>query len=179
LAASNSYDRRMSGGVAPFYDRWGQYNGRLVDAIRGLTDEQLRLRAAPDKWPLWAIAAHTAGARVYWLCGVFKEAGAENTPFTDPLGEGWEDDESRPRGSAELVFALESSWKIIERSLERWTPSMLGEEFTRMRDGKIQRHTRQSVLMRLLSHDAFHTGEISQLLSMHGLGEIDLWRPAS
>ncbi len=32
--------------------------------------------------------------------------------------------------------------------------------------------------MRLLSHDAFHTGEISQLLSMHGLPEIDLWRPS-
>jgi len=167
-------------GVASFYDRWGQYNGRLVDAIRRLSDEQLKLRVAPDKWPIWAIAAHTAGARVYWLCGVFKESGAENTPFTDPLsGVGWEDDESVSRSSNELVFALESSWKIIERSLERWTPSMLGEEFTREIGGKTQRHTRQSVLMRLLSHDAFHTGEISQLLSMYDLGEIDLWRPGT
>ncbi|MEK6225081.1 MAG: DinB family protein [Chloroflexota bacterium] len=167
----------MSGGVAPFYDRWGQYNGRLVDAIRGLSDEQLKLRAAPDKWPMWAIAAHTAGARVYWLCGVFKESGAENTPFTDPSsGVGWEDDESTPRGSKELVFALDFSWKIIKRSLERWTPSMLGEDFTREIGGKIQKHTRQSVLIWLLSHDAFHKGEISQLLSMHGLPEIDLWR---
>ena len=56
---------------------------------------------------------------------------------------------------------------------------MLGEEFTREIGGKTQRHTRQSVLMRLLSHDAFHTGEISQLLSMHDLGEIDLWRPGT
>jgi uncharacterized damage-inducible protein DinB len=167
----------MSAGVTPFYERWGQYNGRLVDAIRGLSDEQLKLRAAADKWPMWAIAAHTAGGRVYWLCGVFKERGAETTPFTDPTsGIGWEDDESTPRGAKELVFALESSWKIIERTLERWTPAMLGEEFTREIGGKTQRHTRQSVLMRLLSHDAFHTGEISQLLSMHGLPEIDLWR---
>ena len=167
-------------GVASFYDRWGQYNGRLVHAIRGLSDEQLKLRVASGKWPIWAIAAHIAGGRVYWLCGVFKESGAEDTPFTDPLsGVGWEDDESVPRGSNELVFALESSWKIIERSLERWTLPMLGEEFTREIGGKTQRHTRQSVLMRLLSHDAFHTGEISQLLSMHDLGEIDLWRPGT
>jgi uncharacterized damage-inducible protein DinB len=180
LATPNSYDRAMSGGVTPFYDRWGQYNGRLVDAIRVLTDEQLKLRAAPDKWPMWAIAAHAAGGRVYWLCGVFKEPGAENTPFTDPSsGVGWEDDETHPRSSKELVFALESSWKIIERTLDRWTPAMLGEEFTRDIGGTTQRHTRQSVLMRILSHDAFHTGEISQLLSMHGLPEIDLWRPAS
>jgi uncharacterized damage-inducible protein DinB len=170
----------MSGGVASFYYRWDQYNGRLVDAIRNLSDEQLKLRAAPDKWPIWAIAAHTAGARVYWLCGVFKESGAESTPFTEPSsGVGWEDDESRPRGSKELVFALESSWKIIERSLERWTPSMLDEEFTREIGGKTQIHTRRSVLMRLLTHDAYHSGEISQILGVHGLPEIDLWRAAS
>jgi len=46
---------------------------------------------------------------------------------------------------------------------------------TRERDGKIQIHTRQSVLMRLLTHDAGHCGEISQTLGMHGLGEVDLW----
>src|SRR6266568_4233273 len=105
---SNSYDPGVKS-IAPFYDRWGQYNGRLVDAIRNLSDEQLTLRATPTYWPIWAIAGHTAGARVYWLCGVFKEPGAETTPFTDPLsGVGWEDDESRPRGSAEVVTALDS-----------------------------------------------------------------------
>lgn len=166
-------------GIAPFYGGWRQYHTRLVDRVRSLSDDQLNLRAAPDKWPLWAIAAHTAGARVYWLCGIFKEGGAENTPFPDPAsGIGWEDDENTPRGSDELVFALESSWKIVERCLERWTTSMLENEYTREIGGKTQRHTRQSVLMRLISHDAFHIGEISQLLSMHGLEEIDLWRPS-
>src|SRR5258708_3181917 len=97
VGAMRAYVQRLtiavvSSGVAPFYDRWGQDNGRLVDAIRVVTDEQLKLRAAPDKWPMWAIAAHTAGARVYWLCGVFKESGAEHTPFTDPSsGVGGED----------------------------------------------------------------------------------------
>ena len=166
----------MSGGLAPFYDGWPKCNGRLVGAIRTLSNEQLKLRAAPDKWPIWAIAAHTAGARVYWLCGVFKETGAGTTPFTDPLsGIGWEDDESTPRGAEELVFALDSSWKIVERCLERWTPSMLSDEFTREIGGKTQIHTRQSVLMRLITHDAYHAGEISQLLGAHGLPEIDLW----
>lgn len=173
--------------VAAFYDSrdrdrdgWRKYNARLVDAVSSLSDEQLKLRAAPDKWPIWAIAAHTAGTRVYWLCGVFKESGAENTPFTDPTGGyGWEDDESTPRGSAELVVALESSWKIVARCLERWTRPMLDDAFTREIAGKTQKHTRQSVLMRLLTHDAYHTGEISQILGVHGLPEIDLWRPSS
>ena len=148
-----------------------------MDAIRSLTDEQLKLRAAPDKWPIWAIAAHTAGARVYWLCGVFKESGAESTPFTDPKsGYGWEDDENTPRGSRELVTALESSWAIVERCLGSWTTSMLGEEYTRVIGGKTQSHTRQSVLVRMITHDAYHAGEISQILGAHGLPEIDLWR---
>jgi hypothetical protein len=30
--------------------------------------------------------------------------------------------------------------------------------------------------MRMLTHDAFHSGEISQLLGANGLAEIDLWR---
>ena len=38
-------------------------------------------------------------------------------------------------------------------------------------------HTRQSVLLRLLSHDAYHCGELSQTLGIHGLPQIDLWRP--
>jgi uncharacterized damage-inducible protein DinB len=167
----------VSGTIAPFYDRWGQYNGRLVDCIRSLSDRQLTLRVTPTYWPIWAIAAHTAGARVYWLCGVLKERGAEATPFTDPLsGYGWEDDESTPRGSAEVVTALESSWAIVERCLNTWTPAMLGDEFKREIGGKTQIHTRQSVLMRLITHDAFHSGEISEILGIHRLPEIDLWR---
>ena len=170
----------MSDGLTPFYRGWDQYNRRLVDAIRSLSDEQLKLRATSTYWPIWAIAAHTAGMRVYWLCGVFKESGAENTPFIDPLtGFGWEDDESTPRGSAEVVSALESSWAIVERCLNTWTPSMLADEFTREKNGKIQIHTRQSVLMRMLSHDAFHSGEISEILGIHRLPEIDLWRPGA
>ena len=163
--------------VATFYEGWRKHNGRLVDAIRSLSDDQLKLRAAPDKWPVWAIAAHTAGARVYWLCGVFKESGAESTPFTDAAsGYGWEDDEKTPRGSRELVTALETSWAIVERCLTSWTTSMLNDEFRREIGGKTQAHTRQSVLVRMITHDAYHCGEISQILGTNGLPEIDLWR---
>ena len=45
-----------------------------------------------------------------------------------------------------------------------------------MRGDEVQMHTRQSVLFRLVTHDAYHTGEMSLVLGSHGLGEIDLWR---
>ena len=161
--------------VAPFYTGWGVTNQRLVERIGALSPEQLEMKAAPDLWPIWATAAHLASARVYWLCAIFKEPGAERTPFTDRTGEGWEDDLTHPRQANELVFALESSWRIVQECLERWTPEMLQDEFHREVDGKTQIHTRQSVVFRLLTHDAEHCSEISQTLAIHGLPGIDLW----
>ena len=109
------------------------------------------------------------------MCTILKEPGAEGTPFTDPTGYGWEDDLTHPRQASELVSALESSWTIVEDCLELWTPAMLQDEFPREINGKVQFHTRQSVLMRLITHDAYHIGEIAQALGMHGLQEVDIW----
>jgi uncharacterized damage-inducible protein DinB len=123
------------------------------------------------------LAAHVAGTRTYWLCGVFGEPGADRTPFTEPLtGAGWEDDESQTRNGEELVWALDSTWEVVQGTLERWTVDDLERTAIRVRaDGVQQVHTRASVLDRLFSHDAFHAGEISQLLGLHGLPPIDLW----
>jgi uncharacterized damage-inducible protein DinB len=161
--------------LAPFYDGWRFAQERLEERIGELSAEELQLRAAPALWPIWAIAAHTAGGRVYWLCHVFNEPGAERTPFADPNAEGWEDDLSRPREASELVFALRSTWAIVEDCLNRWTPAMLQDEVRREYGGKVQIHTRQGVLMRLITHDAYHIGEITQTLGMHGLKEIYIW----
>ena len=161
--------------VAPFYEGWRFTNERLTERIGALSPEQLGLRAAPNLWPIWAISAHAAMVRVYWLCIVCKEPGAERTPFADPANEGWEDDLAHPHKAGELVSALESSWTIVEDCLNRWTPEMLKGEFTRVKNGEIQIHTRQSVLMRMLTHDGYHCGEIAQVLGMHGLAEVDIW----
>ena len=161
--------------VAPFYEGWRIAQERLVERIGALSPEALALRAAPHLWPIWAITAHTAGVRPYWLCHVLKEPGAERTPFAAFTDYGWEDDLEHPRGAAELVPALQSTWTIVEDCLERWTPEMLQDEFPREINGRVQMHTRQSVLMRLITHDAYHCGEIAQALGMHGLEEVDIW----
>lgn len=162
--------------IRSFYGDSTQYRSRLVDGVRDLTPDQLALSAGPDHAPIWALAAHCAGTRVFWLCGILGEPGAETTPFPDPLNDlGWEDDLDHPRSASELVSALESTGAIAERCLDTWTVDMLEVEFER-RSGDIRRmHTRRSVLLRLLSHDAFHSGEISQLLGANDLPAIDLW----
>ena len=81
----------MDRAAASLYPDWPQYAGRIRDAVASLTAAQLALRAGPDHAPIWALAAHLAGTRVYWLCGVFGEPGADRTPFPTPLtGIGWE-----------------------------------------------------------------------------------------
>jgi hypothetical protein len=165
------------GPAASVYPDWHRYNDRIRDAVRGLDANQLALRAGPDQLPVWALAAHLAGSRAYWLCGVFGERGAERTPFTEPLtGIGWEDDPDHPRTGEELAWALDSTFAIVADCLARWTADDLGLTASRVVGGVEQAHSRASVLNRLCSHDAFHGGEISLLLGRAGLPGIDLWR---
>jgi uncharacterized damage-inducible protein DinB len=160
------------------YDMWPQYNRRLREVIGAMPAEQLAIRPAPDLWPIWATVGHTAGARVYWLCAVIGEPGAETTPFADAGNDaGWEDDLDHPRSADELVEALDSTFRLVEACLDRWTPEMLADEIHRDYNGTLQVHHRGSILQRLFSHDAYHCGELSQTLGIAGLPQIDLWRP--
>ena len=160
-----------------FYDRWPQYNRRLTEIVGAMSDEQLAIRPSSDRWPIWATVGHTAGTRVYWLCSVLGEPGADKTPFTDPNGDGWEDDLDHPRTAAELVEALDTTWAIIDRCLDRWTPAMLEETVERFYGDERQVHSRASIVQRILTHEAYHCGELSQTLGIADLPQIDLWRP--
>ena len=96
--------------VADLYPDWPQYAARLRDGVVDLTTEQLALRAGPDHATIWQLAAHLAGSRTYWVCGVFKQPGAETTPFPEPLQVlGWEDDPDHPsRLSLDLLQSRDS-----------------------------------------------------------------------
>lgn len=167
-------------GLAPYYAGWHLANQSLIAAIAPLSADQLALPVGSASWPIWASVSHLAGTRVYWLCHVFGEPGMETTPFTDPT-LGWEDDLAHPRRADELVHALTSTWGIVDRVLTTWTPESLGREARRKVQSGVQVHTRQSVLMRMITHDAFHCGEIALTLGSNGLsgtspnGPIDMW----
>ena len=163
--------------IRRFYDRWPQYNRRLTEIVGAMTDGQLAIRPSPERDPIWATVGHTAGARTYWLCGVLGEPGAETTPWPEASGEGWEDDLDHPRTASELVWALDSTWAIVDGCLDRWTPELLDETVERHSGDRVQIHSRSSILQRLLTHEAYHCGELSQTLGIHGLPQIDLWRP--
>ena len=162
--------------IRPFYDRWPQYDRRLVDTIAPLTSEQLALRAAPEHWPVWAITAHIAGSRVYWLCKVIGRARHRDHAVAEAVRRGLGGRPSHPRSAAELVGALESSFAIIDRLLDAWTPEMLADPFERTIFDTPQVHSRGSILQRLMTHEAYHGGELAIALGSHGLDPVYIWR---
>jgi uncharacterized damage-inducible protein DinB len=165
--------------VRAYYADWAGYNRRFTERLRRMDAADLALPVpGSEHWPVWAVVGHMAGMRVYWICGVAGEPGADRTPFPDAAGIGWEDDLDRPRTVDELVGALETTWQVIDATLERWTPAALSE--TVERDGNLgrQRHSRQSILLRILYHEAYHAGEINVALNANDRDLFDPWPSA-
>ena len=162
--------------IQPAYSTWSHYNRRLRDVVAAMTDEQLALRPSPDRWPIWATVGHLACQRVFWLCDFAGEPGAETTQFTDAAHNcPGDDDLEHVLGADALVEALDASFRIVERCLDRWSPAMLTDEIRRDDYGEDRVHTRGWVIQRVYSHDVYHCAELNETLGIAGLPQIDLW----
>lgn len=162
--------------IRPAFSSWPRYHSALRDVVSALTDEQLAIRPSPDRWPLWATVGHLACQRISWLCGFAEEAGGDATPFPDALHRCPGDEYLEPvMSGAELVAALDSTFRVVEGVLDRWTVDMLAEEIRRTFGDEEWIHSRGSVLQRVFSHDVWHCAELNETLRREGLPQIDLW----
>jgi uncharacterized damage-inducible protein DinB len=109
--------------------------------------------------------------RARWLYYVLKEGDEQLVT----IGR-WDRAGQPARSAAELVSGLETTWKVIEEALQRWTIADLDETLRDVDEdtGEEEVFTRQWVIWHLLEHDLHHGGEISFSLGMHGLAAIDL-----
>lgn len=156
--------------LTPFYRGWEDYQGLLIDALKGLTPEQLALQATPGQRPIWLLAAHIIGTRIGW----FRTWMGEGDPSLDPI-DLWDADGAAPRTAAELVQGFEVTWAMIADCLDRWTPADLDAPFTRERpDRPAISRSRQWIIWHVIEHDLHHGGEISLTLGNHGLPALDL-----
>jgi hypothetical protein len=158
------------------YSTWPDYNRRLRDLVAMLTNEQLAIKPAPDRWPLWATIGHLACQRVSWLCGFAGEPGAESTPFPDALHYcPGDEDLERVLSAKDLVEALDSTFRIVEACLDSWTLDVLDEEIRRHFDDEVWAHTRGFVIQRVFAHDVYHIAELNEALGNAGLRQVDIW----
>lgn len=151
--------------LKPFYDGWADQQRRLLDSLRPLTPEQMRLRPAAGEWAIWQLASNMVGGRLYWLCYMLREDDHGLSMLA-----GWEDNEDHPRSADELVDALSKTWGVVEACLDRWSLDDLSIEVT-SKDwwGNPLTITAGWVIHRLMSHEVHHGSEISLILRVHGL----------
>ena len=162
--------------IRPAYSMWPQYNRRLRDIVAGLTAEQLAMRPSPERWPIWATVGHTACQRVFWLCDFAGEPGAQTTPFTNAGNDcPGDDDLVHVLSAGQLAAALDSTFRIIEACLDRWTVDMLAEEIRRPEWDESWVHSRGAVIQRVFAHDIYHCAELNEALGLAGLPQVDLW----
>ena len=170
------------GHADPFYAGWAEYQRRLLDVIRPLTDEQMQLRPSPEHYAIWQIASHMVGSRAYWFHDILGEGdptvrdmfhvATTTVPSLRLEDAGWEDDETHPRTAAEIVDAFHQTWGLIEECLERWTADDLTAELPQGSSGRLT--TRGWVIWHLMEHEAHHGGAISLVLGTNGLPGLDM-----
>jgi DinB family protein len=167
----------MSGeAIRAAYSVWPHYNRRLRDVVAVMTDAQLAIQPTPDRWPLWATIGHTACQRVFWLCDFAGAPGAETTPFTNAAFDcPGDDDLEHELGAPQLVRAIDSTFRVVEDCLDRWTIDMLDEEISHPEWDGSWAHTRGWAIQRVFSHDIAHCTELNESLARAGLTQIDLW----
>ena len=162
--------------IRPAYSKWPDYNRALRGIVASMTEDHLAMQPSPERWPLWATVGHLACQRVFWLCDFAGEPGADTTPFTNAGNDCPGDDDLEHVLSADaLVEALDSTFRIVERCLDRWTLDMLDEEIRRPDYGPDWVHTRGSVIQRVFAHDIYHSAELNESLGKAQLPLVDFW----
>jgi hypothetical protein len=158
------------------YDTWPRYARGLRDAVAPMTDEQLAIRPSPERWPIWATIGHLACQRVFWLCDFAGEPGAATTRFTNATYDcPGDDDLEHVLDADQLVEALDSTFRIVERCLDTWTVASLDEVLSRPEWDDTWVHTRSWVIQRVFSHDIYHIAELNEALGRAGVPQVDLW----
>jgi uncharacterized damage-inducible protein DinB len=151
------------------YENWRDYNAKLRNAIAPLTDEQLKLQPAPTMWPIQQMVQHIVSVRAGWFSGTLQDEDAAMTEYME-----WGQRESPKRTAAELAHGLDETWAFIESRVKRWTPEDCAQTFPDEYNGEVWQVSRSWVTYHVLEHDLHHGGEISMILSMHGVKGVDI-----
>jgi hypothetical protein len=110
------------------------------------------------------------------LCDFAGEPGAATTRFTNASRDcPGDDDLENVLSPAELAEALDSTSRIVETCLDRWTLDMLDEKIRHPEWGTDWVHTRGAVIQRVFAHDVSHITELNESLGNARLPQVDLW----
>jgi uncharacterized damage-inducible protein DinB len=168
------------------FQGWDGHHLALVQAITGLTSEQLAYRPAPHLRSVGEITSHLALGRLSWFYRMGAPGSAE---LARQIGL-WEGEQIDTEQAAdlqrwleatsqqeekiathrdELLRWLEATWHMIETALTTWTVADLVQTYRHAYQGKLYAVSRQWTVFRILSHDLHHGGELAILLGEQGI----------
>jgi uncharacterized damage-inducible protein DinB len=162
--------------LAVVYQGWGGFNQSLVKVIAPLSAEQLALPTAQHHWSLGQAVQHLVANRAWWFHQWLGVGGADMDLLANWDGEG-----ELVRSADELVAALESTWKMVEGGLTRWTVANLGDiiqppaTLTEEERGIFGPLSRQEIIWHVLTHQYHHAGELAAGMGWHGLPTLSGW----
>ena len=167
--------------LADVYDGWDGHQTSLVHTIAPLTPEQLRWRPAPNLRSVGELVRHMSLGRLTWFVRMDAPGSAELAAQINT----WEQDDDGNRhilesalpiaGQAtELVHWLETTWHMIELTLQSWTVSDLAQTYRHTWDGEVYAVSRQWTIWRILTHDVHHGGQLSLMLGIQGIETFEL-----
>ena len=151
------------------YQNWAAYQGLIVKALTPLSDEQLALKAAPRVRSVGQIARHMVGARAWWPSGEMGEGGEVIAALA-----AWNRPDAPEHTASELVAGLETTGRLIQDGLARWSSADMEHVFKGVMHGEAYADSRQWIIWHLIEHDLHHGGELSLTLGIHGLATPDL-----
>jgi uncharacterized damage-inducible protein DinB len=132
-----------------------------VGAVRGLTARQARWVPGPGRHSIWALTLHIA----YWKYAVRRHLAAGPTPRFPRSPANWpavpgRADEAAWRADRAL---LEEEHRRFQRAVSRFPEARL-----KQRPPGKRKWTYGELIIGVLAHDAYHTGQIQLLKRLSG-----------
>ena len=173
------------------YEGWDSHQQALMRTVTPLMPQQLAWRPAPNQSSVNELIGHIAGARLWWFYKMNAPGSAtlarQIAPWaSEKFNAGdinelnrwleanlqWEAPLTKIPG--ESLKWLESSWQMIETTLNTWTVADLAQTYRHIREGKIYAVTRQWTIWHVLSHDLHHGGQLALMLGPQGINVAEL-----
>src|SRR6476620_4826778 len=132
---------------------WQFMQDELVRVVGLLSDEQIKMRIAPNVRTLGEQAEHIVRGRALWVHKVVDDPSLETMM-------NWDEPDDPTRSAAEVVAGLKHTWQILRAYIESSTTDTTDDPSTVSE----QENEGLRTVWGMLDHDLCHAGELALML---------------
>ncbi|AIE85748.1 DinB family protein [Fimbriimonas ginsengisoli] len=155
--------------LAFVYKGWEGFNQSLISALDGLSSEHLAFRSSTEMRTVGEIFWHISAGRVDWFRRLPAPGSAELQKEIEARQAG-----GAPFDADELAEWLRRTWVMVDATLRQWSVEDLAATYPHGYQGTTYAVSRQWTIWRIMAHDIYHGGQLSELLAMQGVIPLEL-----